>query len=74
MKKFSTIIVVSVILLNIIFTISVLYVFLKVGSEPTALIAAWFAFTTGELWLLANIKKEKVKRSEVKDANNRYSI
>ncbi len=74
MKKFSTMVVVAVIALNIIFTTAVLYVFLKVGSEPTALIAAWFAFTTGELWLLANIKKEKVKRGDLKDANDRYSI
>ncbi len=69
MKKFSSLIVITVILLNIIFTVATLYVFLKVGSEPTALIAAWFTFTTGELWLLATIKKEKVKRSDI-DANN----
>lgn len=74
MKKFSKSIVLAVVMLNIIFTIAVLYVFLKVGSEPTALIAAWFAFTTGELWLLANIKKEKVKRGDLQDANNRHSI
>lgn len=74
MKKFSKSIVLAVVSLNIIFTIAVLYVFLKVGSEPTALIAAWFAFTTGELWLLANIKKEKVKRGDLQDANDRHSI
>lgn len=70
MKKFSTIVVVAIIILNIIFTASVLYVFLKVGSEPTVLVATWFGFTTGELWLLANIKKEKVKREGADNANN----
>lgn len=64
MKKFSSLIVISVIILNIIFTSAVLYVFLKVGSEPTSLVVAWFAFTTGELFLLANIKKEKVKKGD----------
>ena len=26
------------------------------------LITAWFAFTTGELWMLSSIKKSKVKK------------
>jgi len=60
-NKFSKIIVALVVILNTFFATAVLYVFLKVGSEPTALIAAWFGFTTGELWLLANIKKNKTK-------------
>ena len=50
-----------VILLNVVFTAAVLYIFLQVGSEPQVLIGAWFAFTTGELWMLASIKKKKVK-------------
>jgi len=53
-------------MLNIGFAIGVLYVFLKVGSEPTTLVTAWFAFTTGELWMLAGIKKNKI-RQESKD-------
>ena len=61
-SKFSKFIVSLVIILNTAFTSAVLYVFMKVGSEPTALVAAWFAFTTGELWFLANIKKAKEKR------------
>lgn len=60
-NRFSKVIVALVILLNVGFTTAVLYAFLQVGSEPTALIAAWFAFTTGELWLLSGIKKEKIK-------------
>lgn len=57
--RFSKFIVTFVILLNVIFTAAVLYIFLQVGSEPQVLIGAWFTFTTGELWMLASIKKKK---------------
>lgn len=60
-ERFSKRIVALVILLNTVFTGAVLFTFLRVGSEPTTLIAAWFAFTTGELWLLSGITKEKLK-------------
>lgn len=60
-SKFSKFIVAIVILLNASFSLGVLYVFVRVGSEPTALIAAWFSFTVGELWLLAKIKERKGK-------------
>lgn len=65
--KFSKIIVSLVILLNVLFTIGALYVFLKVGSEPMTLIGCWFAFTTGELWLLATIKKKEIDNDEYRD-------
>jgi hypothetical protein len=39
---------------------AVLFVFLRVGSEPTALVAAWFSFTTVELWALSGITKTKI--------------
>jgi len=61
-NKFSKFIVTVVILLNILFTAAVLYVFLQTGSEPMTLIGCWFAFTTGELWMLSSIKKSKVKK------------
>ncbi len=61
-NKFSKFIVTVVILLNILFTAVVLYVFLQTGSEPITLIGCWFAFTTGELWMLSSIKKSKVKK------------
>ena len=61
-NKFSKFIVALVIMLNSFFTIGTLYVFLRTGAEPTVLIAAWFAFTTGELWMLTNIKKTKIKK------------
>jgi len=63
-NKFSKAIVAAVVLLNTIFTAAVLYVFLKVGSEPVTLIGAWFAFTTGELWMLSSIKKTKVNKKD----------
>ncbi|NLW92898.1 MAG: hypothetical protein GXY34_15015 [Syntrophomonadaceae bacterium] len=59
--RYSKWIVALVVLLNAVFTGAVLYVFLKTGSEPITLIGCWFAFTTGELWLLSGITKAKVK-------------
>ena len=61
-SRFSKFIVTLVILLNVTFTAAVLYVFLQVGNEPMTLIGAWFGFTTGELWMLSNIKKTKVNK------------
>lgn len=61
-NRFSKGIVALVIILNILFTAAVLYVFLKTGNEPMTLIGAWFTFTTGELWMLSTIKKTKVKK------------
>ena len=58
--KFSKIIVSLVIALNVFFTVAVLYIFYRIGAEPTALIAAWFGFTTVELWALAGIKKREI--------------
>lgn len=59
--RFSKTIVALVIVLNVAFTAAVLYVFLRIGAEPTALVVAWFAFTTGELWLLAKIKRAEAR-------------
>ena len=59
---FSKIVVLSVIALNVIFTITVLSVFMETSSEPTSLVVAWFSFTTVELWSLAGIKKAKEKK------------
>lgn len=53
-------IVAIVIGLNAAFAVAVLYAFLRVGSEPSTLITAWFAFTTGELLALAGIKRKKI--------------
>lgn len=63
-SDFSKSIVTAVVFLNTVFTAAVLYVFLRVGHEPTSLIVAWFAFTTGELWMLAGIRKKKMEERE----------
>lgn len=58
--QFSKMIVALVVILNILFAAAVLAVYWHTGSEPAALVGAWFAFTTGELWLCASIKKKKI--------------
>jgi hypothetical protein len=67
--KFSKLIVALVIALNVLFTVAVLFIFYKVGTEPTTLIGAWFAFTTVELWALAGIKKREIERGETEWKN-----
>lgn len=64
--KFSKALVGFIIAANIIFTVAVLWVFLKTSAEPAALIGSWFAFTTVELWQLATIKKTKVQNDNTK--------
>lgn len=66
-KAYSKFIVFLVIVLNTIFAFSTLHVFKVTSTEPIALIGAWFAFTGGELWLLAGIKKKEidVKKGDV---------
>ena len=68
-NRFSKFIVTLVVVLNILFTAAVLYIFMMTGSEPITLIGAWFAFTTGELWMLSSIKKSKVKKDGENNEN-----
>jgi len=49
-----------VVTMNGAFAVAVLYIFLRVGSEPSTLIGAWFTFRTGELWVLAGIKRKEL--------------
>jgi hypothetical protein len=67
---YSKLIVATVILLNTLFSAAVLYIFLKTSNEPSTLIAAWFAFTTGELFMLSSIKKSKSKKGKGEDNEN----
>ena len=69
-RHFSKAIVALVVIMNIIFTGAVLYVFLATGNEPVALVGAWFTFTTGELWMLSSIKKAKVKKGDNENDGN----
>jgi hypothetical protein len=71
--KFSKAIVSLVIALNVFFTIAVLFIFYRVGVEPTTLIAAWFSFTTVELWALASIKKREIEQND-NVYENRYDL
>lgn len=72
--QYSKALVTLIILMNIIFTIAVFFVFARTGSEPSTLIATWFSFTTVELWSLARIKKKKIDReiSEIKYGGSDY--
>lgn len=70
-NEFSKLVVTAVVILNSVFTAACLYVFLKTGSEPSTLITAWFSFTVGELFALANIKKNKIKK-EKGENNDKY--
>lgn len=62
--KFSKFVVLFVIYLNIEFTKEIFKLIRETGIEPSALIAAWFAFTTVEVWSLSNITKAKVEQEE----------
>lgn len=66
-NKFSQKVVMTVLIINIVFTAFVLAIYWHVGSEPTTLIVSWFAFTTGELWALASIKNEETRRGGTND-------
>jgi len=61
-NKFSKKVVRWIITLNALFVVAVLFLYWHTGSEPSTLIASWFAFTTGELWALAGIKREETKK------------
>lgn len=60
--RFSKLVVAFIILANCAFTAAALFVFLRTGAEPAALIAAWFAFTTGELMALAGLRRSENRR------------
>ena len=62
--KFSKVVVTAIIALNIIFAAAILVVFWHTASEPTVLVGAWFAWTTGELWALSKIKRSKEKKKK----------
>ena len=65
--KFSNFVVIMVVLLNIAFVVGVFCASLRSATIPDSLIVAWFAFTTGELWMLASIKKTKVRKEKEND-------
>lgn len=58
---FSKIVILLIVALNIWFVCQMIELLPQLTFEPVALIGGWFAFTTGELWALAIIKKKKIK-------------
>lgn len=62
--SFNKIVITILIVLTMIFTAVVLYIFYYVGSEPMVLIGAFFAFVTGELALMASIKRNENKKED----------
>ena len=60
--QFSKFVITLVIMLNIIFTAVVLFIFYRIGSEPTVLIGAWFGFMISEVWALSKIKRAEVEK------------
>lgn len=63
-RQYSKRIVTTIIIVNTLFTIAIMYLFLKTSSEPQTLIASWFGFTTVELWNMAKIKQSKIKQTK----------
>ena len=59
---FSKKVVAGVILLNVAFVLAIFYLaWLEATMPSDAVIIAWFAFTTGELWTLSRITQTKVR-------------
>ena len=63
--RFSKMVIIAVIIMVLIFTGCVLYIFNQKGVEPTVIIASFFTFMTGEVFALA-----KLKLSEITTENN----
>lgn len=62
--KFSKKVVIAVLVLNVLFTTAVLVVSWHTLQSVDALVVGWFAFTTGELWTLGKIERDKLGRNE----------
>ena len=68
--RFSKVIVIAVVALNVAFTAAVLYVAFRGGTVPDSLIYSWFGFTTGEMGILAWIKKMKAGGEKSADSTH----
>lgn len=69
MPKFSPIVVLLVIGLNVWFTKEVFELIRDTGIEPSTLESLFFGFTTVELWCLKDIKKTKIKNKKEGEKN-----
>ncbi len=54
-------VVALILVVALLFSASVLLIFLRTGAEPATLVSCFFAGVIGELWLLAGIKKKKIR-------------
>lgn len=78
--RFSKMIIIIVIIMILIFTGCVLYIFNHKGAEPTVIITSFFAFMTGEVLALAKLKlteikeESKEKKKEIEEKENGNSI
>ena len=61
---FSKVLIALIVAANLAFVVAVLIIFWSTYSEPSTLIMAWFGFSTGELWALAFVKKQKLKKED----------
>lgn len=68
--KFSSKVVLLVIVINLWFVKEVIELIRDVSIEPTVLIGSWFAWTTGELWMLKEIKKKKIEKEKESDKHD----
>jgi hypothetical protein len=66
--NFSKKIVIAVLVMNVLFTTAVLMVSWHTLQPLDALVVGWFAFTTGELWTLGKIERDKQGRIDVNDS------
>lgn len=48
----------------LVFTIAILVIFAITGAEPTALVTCFFSAFAGELFMLAMIKRLKLKKGD----------
>lgn len=62
--KYSKVVVGLILLISILFVTAILTIFYTTGLEPTTLIKYFFVFVIGELWLVAGIKKKKIRQED----------
>ena len=67
---YSMLVVAVVIGLNVWFANKVFDIILATSVEPTVLPPLWFGFTTGELWMLSKIKREKINKDKERDRDD----
>lgn len=71
--KYSKVVVGLILAISILFVAAILTIFYITGQEPTTLIKYFFVFVIGELWVVAGIKKKKIKQEDdVKGLDENY--